>query len=103
MIKEPFKFFCVVLFVCCSAYWGYKYYFPTRYVYVDDETNIYHSTPVCDNIEGMQVLEEINEVLGSRKVDAKEVFYDENYIMCNYCFSQMEIDNRTKYIYRSLK
>jgi hypothetical protein len=103
MKKEPFKYVCIALFVYVAGYWGYKYFFPTTYVYVEDGSKIYHSTPVCENILGMQVLDEVNEVLGSQKVDEKEVFYDENYIMCNYCFSPMQIESRTKYIYRSLK
>ena len=97
-MKDSFKYFCIFIFVCYSLYWGYKYYFPTTYVYVDYETNIYHSTPVCDSIEGMQVLDEIGEVTGSEKVDEKDVFYDQKYRMCNYCFSPMDIQCRTEHI-----
>lgn len=100
--KETFSAVIIALFACYALYWGYKYYFPTKYVYVDSK-NIFHNTPVCDSIEGMQVLEEINEVTGSLKVDEKDVFYDEKYIMCDYCFSPMEIESRIRYINRSLK
>ena len=101
-MKDPFKYICILVFVCYAAYWGYKYYFPTTYVYID-ETNMYHSTPTCDNIPNMQFLEEIGEVTGSKKVDEKEVFYDQKYIMCDYCFSTMKIEYRTRYLNRSLK
>lgn len=98
MKKEPFKYFCIFIFVCYAIYLAYKHYFQTTYVYIADETNVFHSTPVCDNIDGMHVLEEIGEVIGSRKVDKKEVYCDENYIMCNYCFSPLEIKYRQEYL-----
>lgn len=101
-MKEPFKYFCILVFVCYALRWGYNYYFPTTYVYVD-ETNTYHSTPTCEYIPGMQVLEEVEEVVGSEKIEKSEVFYDDNYTICNYCYSPLEIENRTNIINRSLK
>lgn len=103
MMKEPFKYFCIAILVCIVARWGYQHYFPTKYVYLEDGTNIYHSTQVCDQIHGLQVMEELGEVVGSKKIDETEVFYDKKYQMCNYCFSPMEIEYRIRYINRSLK
>ena len=103
MTKEPFKYFCIAILVCFIAHWGYKTYFPTTYVYLEDGTNIFHKTEVCDQIQGLHVMEELGEVIRSKKIDEKEVFYNKKYEMCNYCFSPMEIEYRTKYINRSLK
>lgn len=99
-MRNEFKYCCIFLFLCCSAYWGYKYYFPDKFAYIEDDTYIYHSTPVCDEIRGLHVMEVSGNVMGSKKVDEKDVYYDQKYRMCPYCFSPIEIEYRDKYINR---
>ena len=69
-------------------------------VYIDYSNRTYHRSEVCDSIHGFDkgFLEEFGEVTGSKKIDEKKVYGDQNYKMCEHCFSQMEILHHNDYI-----
>lgn len=72
-------------------------------VYKEYERNVYHKTPVCDSITGMDemttaLMEYDGKVYGTEEIDEKDVYYDKKFKMCEWCFSPFEIKSRQNYI-----
>ena len=98
-VSNIFRYLFVAV-LSIVLYIGVQKLFQTTEVYLDCDTNIYHSTPVCDSIRGFDRMfyEDTGEALGSMKIDEKDVFCDTKYKMCKHCFSLMEQKGRESYI-----
>lgn len=82
---------------------GLKSIFTTEKVYKEIGKPVYHSTAYCEAIAGIgdldrELMSETGDVYGCTKMSARDAYYDTSLYMCNYCFSPMEINERSKYL-----
>ena len=70
-------------------------------VYVVRANKVFHKTSTCDKIDGFdrEILDEFGEVVGSEKIAESEVYGDAKFIMCSYCFSNLELESRENYLH----
>lgn len=89
-------FFAIAFYhvlITCS-----KKFFTTEKVYLDVETEIFHSTPYCRAIEDLMIFEETGDVTGTLEKKWSECYNDLSMKMCTYCYSPMEVTDRKQHL-----
>lgn len=84
---------------------GWKAVFHTDKAYKEIGREIYHSTPYCETIPGIDVFDEdylrdTNDTPGTTEVDDKEAYKDMKLEMCTFCYSPLERKTRAEYLQR---